>query len=268
MPKRFTDSDKWKKEWFSGLSPAHKCLWYYILDTCSTAGIWDVNWRTASFQVGAKLDPGVCGRVFRKQFQELDGGRRWFIRDYVEFQYGQLSKTNPAHKGALKELQRYSLIDADLRIVLNNKDGKGASEPLPSSSEGAKDKDKGMDKDKGKVVSVESKDTVDSTGEIPVELKNEKFGKVWAEFREHRRQIKKPLTDLQGRKLLSRLARSPSEAVAMLEQSIENGWQGVFDVKANGNGHESPEERARLMKEIADEKDRIYKETQERERKR
>lgn len=122
---------------------------------------------------------------------------------------------------------------------------------------------------KGKGKGKEAKDKIQSTGEIPVELKNEKFEKVWGEFQEHRKQIKKPMTGLAMGKMLARLARSPSEACAMLEQSIEQGWQGVFELKTNGHAPEqSLTERAAEMKRIADENERRREETKKRENKR
>ena len=92
--------------------------------------------------------------VFKKQFVLLDGGRRWFISDFITFQYGELNANNPAHKGAIKELKRYSLLSSDLSIVLPQNNLKGATEELHSTSLGAKDKDKAKDtataKDMGK----------------------------------------------------------------------------------------------------------------------
>ena len=110
MPKRFTDSEKWKKVWFSELSPIHKCLWFYILDSCSNAGIWEPNWKRAAFDIGGDLDVDEVKKAFQKQFIEIDGGRKWFIVDYVSFQHGRMNPNNPAHKGAFEELRRYSLV--------------------------------------------------------------------------------------------------------------------------------------------------------------
>ena len=40
MPKRFTDTDIWEKEWFMSLKPTEKCLVKYVRDKCDLAGIW------------------------------------------------------------------------------------------------------------------------------------------------------------------------------------------------------------------------------------
>lgn len=71
---------------------------------------------------------------------------------------------------------------------------------------------------------------------LPAKLNTANFLKTWEEFKEHRRLIKKPMTDLAMEKMLKRLSGERTEtAIAMLEQSIENGWQGVFEIKANGH---------------------------------
>ena len=50
-------------------------------------------------------------------------------------------------------------------------------------------------------------------------------------FAEHRKKLKKPMTDRAKELLLSKLskmARTEQEQIAILNQSIMNGWQGVF----------------------------------------
>lgn len=50
-------------------------------------------------------------------------------------------------------------------------------------------------------------------------------------FAEHRKKLRKPMTDYAKKLLLeklSKLAKTEQEQIAILNQSIENGWQGVF----------------------------------------
>ena len=52
-----------------------------------------------------------------------------------------------------------------------------------------------------------------------------------AAFAEHRKKLKKPMTDYAKKLLLNKLkklAKTEQEQIAILNQSIENGWQGVF----------------------------------------
>ena len=53
-------------------------------------------------------------------------------------------------------------------------------------------------------------------------------------FAEHRKKLKKPMTDRAKELLLSNLSKMASteqEQIAILNQSIVNGWQGVFPLK-------------------------------------
>lgn len=57
---------------------------------------------------------------------------------------------------------------------------------------------------------------------------------AWAEFVKMRKQIKKPLTEYAAKlvvKKLGELARAGHDPQAVLDQSIMNCWQGIFEVK-------------------------------------
>ncbi len=119
MPKRFTDSDKWKKKWFRCLSNDHKVFWIYVLDQCDHAGIWEVDFEAAEFFCSG-IDEQEIRQVFKKQFQEVDNGKRWFLKDFVDFQYGTLNENNRAHLSVINILKKYKLIkNKDLVSPLN-----------------------------------------------------------------------------------------------------------------------------------------------------
>ena len=57
------------------------------------------------------------------------------------------------------------------------------------------------------------------------------FAEALAAFAEHRKKLRKPMTDYAKKLLLDKLqklARTEQEQIAILNQSIENGWLGVF----------------------------------------
>ena len=55
-------------------------------------------------------------------------------------------------------------------------------------------------------------------------------------FKDHRKQLKAPMTDQAYKMLLNKLEKlsggDEEKKVAILNQSIENGWKGVFDIKS------------------------------------
>lgn len=128
MSKRMTDTDKWKKPWFRKLNQVDKCFWLYICDNCDFAGVWEVDFELAEFFIGCKLDISHIKAAFDKQFSEADHGKRWIIADFVGFQYGILKPDNRVHKAVLDKLERL-----------------GASKPLVSPLERAKEKEKDKD---------------------------------------------------------------------------------------------------------------------------
>jgi len=139
MAKRFTDTNKWKKPFLRSMKAPYKLLWLYILDECDHAGIWQVDFEVAQIKTGEKLNKAAALAAFGDRIFEFDGGQKWFVFDFIEFQYGTLNPLNRAHFSVITLLNKYG-------IDWENK-------PLTSPLQGAKDKDmdKDMDKDKGGV---------------------------------------------------------------------------------------------------------------------
>jgi hypothetical protein len=135
MAKRFTDTGKWKKKWIRELNPDMKLFWFYLLDNCDHAGIWEVDIELASFQVGVKLDETRILKAFNRKIVPFKPGK-WFIPKFIEYQYGELNKTNRAHNSVIKILSKYKL-------------NKGLARGLQGPMDMDKDKVKDKDKDKG-----------------------------------------------------------------------------------------------------------------------
>ena len=57
----------------------------------------------------------------------------------------------------------------------------------------------------------------------------------WDEWVKHRKEIRKPLTESSVKKQVTMLEKHPPEIqLQIIDQSIQNGWAGLFEVK-NGN---------------------------------
>jgi hypothetical protein len=81
--------------------------------------------------------------AFSEKILPIDGGEKWVILDFIEFQYGQLKETNRVHESVINVLRKYSLWHEEEKIIIKNKD-------LISPLQGVKDKDKDKDKVKDK----------------------------------------------------------------------------------------------------------------------
>ena len=133
MAKRFTDTDKWKKKWFRTLEPLHKCFWQYLCDTCNHAGIWDVDFELAEFIIGSPINVEEIKKIFKNQYKELKQGKKWFVIDFISFQYGELNPQNRAHSSVIAILKK-----------------EGAYKGLTRGLQARKDMDMDMDMDKDK----------------------------------------------------------------------------------------------------------------------
>lgn len=133
MPKRMTDTDKWKKPFLKTLPVEYKLFWLYLLDECDHAGIWHVELDLAEMRLGIKLSHQKIRGFFKERIVEFDNGTKWFLPDFVGFQYGELDVNNRAHKSVVDRLKKYDLL----------KNQKGVASPL----QGGKDKDKAKDTD-------------------------------------------------------------------------------------------------------------------------
>ena len=70
---------------------------------------------------------------------------------------------------------------------------------------------------------------------LPDWLDNE----IWDEYVQHRKQMRKPLTAKAEKMAIGKLDRmrmSGNDPTAVITQTLENGWTGLFELKGDGNG--------------------------------
>lgn len=129
MAKRFTDSEKFRDNWYRKLKPKHKCLWEYMLSECSIAGILEFDFDIMSLYIGEKITQSDL-ELFSDKLVYLTEDKI-FIPNFIKFQQKELNPSNPAHKNIILELEKY-----DIPITLENIDlqspSKGASKGLQS----------------------------------------------------------------------------------------------------------------------------------------
>lgn len=69
---------------------------------------------------------------------------------------------------------------------------------------------------------------------LPENLNTPEFKEEWQEWIRFRKEIKKTLTPTTIKSQYKKLSQfCPRTAISMLEQSITNGWQGIFELKEN-----------------------------------
>ena len=110
MSKRMTDTDKWKKPFIKSLPVEYKLFWLYILDDCDHAGLWHVDMEVAELRLGTKLSLTKAQGYLAKNIVVLDNGTKWFIPDFISFQYGAFNESNKMYKAIMPVLKKYDLI--------------------------------------------------------------------------------------------------------------------------------------------------------------
>jgi hypothetical protein len=106
--KRFTETTKWNDPWFMDLPVKYKTFWSYICDQCDCAGFWEPNFRLALTHIGEPLEPAEVLRVFAGRIVQLGDGKFW-IKGFIEFQYGTLSPDCKQHQNVLNRLKAMKL---------------------------------------------------------------------------------------------------------------------------------------------------------------
>lgn len=71
---------------------------------------------------------------------------------------------------------------------------------------------------------------------------------AWSEYRQHRAEIRKPLTPLAEKKAINKLAEIVDQCQAsqqqVIDQTIMNGWVGLFPVRSNDNARQHIRQQA------------------------
>ncbi len=99
--------------------------------------------------------------------------------------------------------------------------------------------------------------------EIPAELATDAFRRAWMEFCQHRREIRQALKPTGAAGALKKLAGwGEAKAIAAIQQSIENGWTGLFEPR----GVQSRKSSSQLDKEQRADKLAAMERQRERER--
>ena len=118
MAKRFTDTDKWKDEWYTELSSDYKIIWQYLLDTCDNAGIYKRNIKLLNYYCNTNVSADDILSVFKKRVTQLTD-EKWLINKFCVYQYGTdfLESTNKAVMAAHKVLEQHGIIKFTGKLI-------------------------------------------------------------------------------------------------------------------------------------------------------
>lgn len=150
MAKRFTDTEKWRDEWWAPLSNDYRIIWQYLVDSCTIAGIWKKDFRGLNFNCNTSISEKELLDVFGSRL--IDRGNYFFIPKFIRFQYPKgLNSNKPAIVSVVKELTSNNLLQTVNKLF-------GNDYLIIKDKDKDKDKDKVKDKeqDKDNYITVEN----------------------------------------------------------------------------------------------------------------
>lgn len=141
MAKRFTDTEKWRDEWWGSLSNDYRMVWLYLIDSCSIAGIWKKDFRGLNFNCNTNITEEEFIKVFAGRV--IDRGGFFFIPKFVRFQNPKgLNSNKPAVLSVVAELQLNNLIPIIHELYGNGYlTIKGKGKGMVKDKEGEKEKE-------------------------------------------------------------------------------------------------------------------------------
>lgn len=89
--------------------------------------------------------------------------------------------------------------------------------------------------------------------QIVFPFQSEQFNQAWANWKTYRKQSGKPYkSELSEQAALKKLSLYPEHiAIKMIEESIANSWQGLFELKNQTNGKSTTDRTASLVEGFA-----------------
>ncbi len=209
MAKRFTDTTKWtNNKWFFNLSIESKLFWIYLLDACDQVGVWEENIDLASKIIGHEYSIDILLKDYKKQIHLFKDNRKWWILDFCDFQYSTLNEDSGSKPilSHISLLKKHSLWE-------------GYSKGIHT----LKDKVKVKEEDKVKVV-------------IPF---GDDFLTAWNYWKEYKSKefkfnYKSEISEQAAINELVKLSNGDKNVcIAIIMQSLSNGWKGFFKLKEN-----------------------------------
>lgn len=220
MSKRFIDTNLFNDEWFCDLSKDGKLFFIYFITNCDHAGILRLNKKLFEFQSGIKNSSTVIEELSNRLITLKDGV--YLMPKFIKFQYPDFPKSNVnQQQGAIKILESYGIKIEQIKELINS------SSTVHKDFNKSYDSDNDSDNVNGNAN--DSKGVVKKNQVIKTELEI-----ALDDFCQMRKQIRKPITQ-RGQELIIQKLKTlaPNDEglqVKILNQSIENGWQGIFPI--------------------------------------
>lgn len=250
MAYRFTDTGKWGDSWFYKLDNLQKLLFMYLCDNCDHAGLIEVNERRWAF------DMNVSEKALKDALDALQKGLLYstegdiiFLRNFIKHQKNlPLNPKNKAHTGIISRLESvmhkfdYEDISCFFQAPAKPLDrGTGIGIGISIDNTNISSCDSSCEKTREKRV-IDADEAM--LNKISYSQEYAEAFLRWLRYKRKRKQAYKGEDSVQTAydRLLKLANNSPDVATQIVDQSIGNGWAGLFEIKTqntktNGNRH-------------------------------
>ncbi len=134
MPKRFTETDKWKDVWFRKLSPNDKLVFFYLVENCDNAGFIELDTDMAAFVIGLS-DEDIKSSI-KGLARALLGPREglYYVKNFLIHQKNHpLNPSNRAHSQIIGLVgSKANIFPEVYQFAINSIPMEGASKGLVS----------------------------------------------------------------------------------------------------------------------------------------
>lgn len=138
MSKRFIDTEIWDKEKFNNCTPEIKLLSLFIFSKCDCIGVFKMAPVIINAYMGFKVSEE---KIMNIPFEIMKLKDSFFLKNFCDFQYGELKKECKPHKKYISELKKIGLYNYVL---------KGYRKGINTLQEKEEEKDKEKEKERGK----------------------------------------------------------------------------------------------------------------------
>lgn len=117
MAKRFTDTHKWRNEWFRTLPVEARLAWIYLCDECESHGVIKLDYGLAAFQLGFSIEREKLIYWFGNKIYFIDE-EKLLILGFFEFQYGESKDSWTAKIRAQEKIENLGFVIENNKILI------------------------------------------------------------------------------------------------------------------------------------------------------
>ncbi len=177
---------------------------------------------------GITLQPGQCLTTIPRIADEVRLSEKQVRGALERIQRAGCGAFEGRHNNTLITLEKWCFFNGEENEKGIQRAAERASKGRPTGQSAQKEKERSKEKEKIKTKNYKE---INKTPLTPL-------GKTMEDFAIHRKALGKPMSDRSRELILKRLETlapgDETKQVAILEQSIANGWQGVFALKDEG----------------------------------